>query len=131
MQHIADLSGRHRPELVEFGAQCGFADGFALGREIASDLADDGGFPAVDRGRDQLFGIDQGIVAALAELLRHPQAKQLVAAGDRLELLLLVERKSLLEGFFTLVEGGHEPVPILAVRSGNRPALRRSLELPR
>jgi len=49
-----------------------------------------------------------GLGTALAELLRDPQTKQLVAAGDGLEFQVFVDGKFLFEGLFTLVESGHD-----------------------
>jgi hypothetical protein len=46
-------------------------------------------------------------LAAQSELLRGPGTEQLVAARVRLEARLLVDRKLLLETFFTLVERRH------------------------
>ena len=78
-----------------------------LAAKSASDLAQDVGVAGLlEIGRDHLLGVGGGGVAGLAELFGGPQPEQPVAAGLRLEFLLLVEGKLLLKAFLALVECG-------------------------
>ena len=100
-----DLQYRLRHQLVHLGANRRFGDRDALGGEVADHLADDVGVAGfLEIGGDHFLGIGGGGVALEAELRGDPQAEQLVAAGLRLEFLLLVERVFLLKTVFALVE---------------------------
>ena len=101
------LRDRQRHQFVHLGAELRFRDGDALGGEIGRHLATTRSPACLEIGGDDLLGIGVGGVAGHAELLRHPQPQQLVAAGLGLEFQLLVEREFLLETLFALVESGH------------------------
>src|SRR5579863_824457 len=97
-----------RQKLVHMGADLGFGDGNSLGRKVVHQLADDGRVAAFAKlGGDHVPGIGACGVARYSKLRSRPQPEQAIAAGLSLELLLLVERELLLEGFLALVECGH------------------------
>lgn len=103
-----DLGHRHGQQLVHLGADIALGGGLALGREVLQNLVQDvvvAGF--LEIGGHHLLGIGVGGIARDAELLGSPQAEQLVPAGFRLELQLLVEGELLLETFLALVELVH------------------------
>src|SRR5690606_2485059 len=76
--------------------------------EIAPDLAEDVFVARLLEICDHhLLGIGFGLVAALAELFRRPEAEQLVAARRCLELQLLITDEHSLEGFFTFFHAAH------------------------
>src|SRR5262249_45225513 len=56
---------------------------------------------------DDRLGIGLGLGAGEPELLRRPQAEELVATGVCLESQLLVDGELLLEAFLALVERSH------------------------
>src|SRR5580704_12312551 len=103
-----DLADRPRHQFVYGTANLVVGYAHALGVEVLADLAKHvviaGRFDVRDH---DLLGIGLRGRAGEAELLRRPQAEQLVAAHCGLELELLVMGKLLLEAFLTLVEIGH------------------------
>lgn len=102
------LGGCHRKQLAHLGANRLFGNGDVLGGKIGRELTQDVGIAGLlEIGRDHLLGIGGGGIARHAQLFGRPQPEQPVAAGLRLEFLLLVEGVLLLETFLALVELAH------------------------
>src|SRR5262249_23601488 len=103
-----DLVDGHRHQLVHGAADLVIGLGDAFGVEILAQLSEHVVVPGLlDVGDRALLGVGFRGRPGYAELLGGPQAEQLVAAGVRLELELLVVRELLLEAFLALVERGH------------------------
>src|SRR5260370_15575681 len=108
-----DLGDRPGRQLVDGAANLVVGQAHALGIEILADFAEDVVAASFHIRDHDLLGIGFRSRAGEPELLRRPQAKELVAARRRLELQLLVMGKLLLEAFLTLVERGHAILVIL------------------
>src|SRR6516164_7519660 len=117
-RHHAGRDGGSRPAGIEWlPAACRHR----LGTGATSEWALAARFDLLDRFRHQFvhgsahlvirhddrLGIGVGLSTGEAELLRRPQAEELVATGVRLESQFLVEDELLLEAFLTLVERSH------------------------
>src|SRR5215467_7010292 len=103
-----DLLDRFRHQLVHGAANLVIRDADALGVEVLANLAEDVVVTdLLEIRHDDRLGIGVGLVAGEAELLRRPQAEELVATGVRLESQFLVEGELLLEAFLALVERSH------------------------
>src|SRR5262245_56221377 len=103
-----DLLDRFCHQLVHGAANLVIRDADTLGVEVLANLAEDVIVTdLLEIRHDDRLGIGVGLVAGEAELLRRPQAQELVATGVRLESQFLVEGELLLEAFLALVERSH------------------------
>src|SRR5262249_24107862 len=103
-----DLLDRFRHQFVQGAANLVIRQDDAFGVEVLANLAEDVVVTdLLEIRHDDRLGIGVGLVAGEAELLRRPQAEELVATGVRLESQFLVEGELLLEAFLALVEGSH------------------------
>src|SRR5262252_2247891 len=103
-----DLLDRFRHQFVHGAANLVIRQVDALGVEVLANLAEDVIVTDLLKIRhDDRLGIGVGLGAGEAELLRRPQAEELVATGVRLESQFLVEDELLLEALLALVERSH------------------------
>src|SRR5262245_330991 len=122
-----DLLDRFCHQLVHGAANLVIRDADALGVEVLANLAEDVIVTdLLEIRHDDRLGIGVGLVAGEAELLRRPQAEELVATGVRLESQFLVEGELLLEAFLALVERSHACLAVsgAAGRSHRFPTVR-------
>src|SRR5262245_2558958 len=103
-----DLLDRLRHQLVHGAANLVIRVLDALGVEILANLAEHVIVARLLEIRhDDRLGIGLGLGAGEPELLRRPQAEELVATGVCLESQLLVDDELLLEALLALVERSH------------------------
>src|SRR6516164_9764955 len=103
-----DLLDRFRHQFVHGAANLVIRQGDALGVEVLTELAEHVIVAdLLEIRHDDRLGIGVGLGAGEPELLRRPQAEELVATGVRLESQFLVEDELLLEAFLALVERSH------------------------